>query len=119
MRLVISLLIFRSGIGVQPERYVGRLHGLPNHTYEFGAHGVQVGLLAQLGRERFQSLSSVVLHPVETLIYVRLDALTERGEQRSDHESGHYYGELRLLSLADERSQDSLRYCHAADVDCH
>lgn len=114
-----SLLIFYAVIGAQPERNNGWLHSLLNHTYEVGTQSVQVSLLAQLGREGFQRLSSVILPPVEKPIYERLDNLPERGEQRSYHESGHYYGELRLLLLTDERSPHRLRYCHAAEIDCH
>src|SRR5215203_6653738 len=58
-----------AGIGSQPQRDVLRLHRLPDHTYQVIAQSVQIGLVAQSGREGFQGLSRIVLPAVEAPVY--------------------------------------------------
>ncbi len=62
----------RRCIWAQPQRYVGRLHRLFYHAHRIIADCVQVSFVAQLGREGFQGLSSIVLAAVEAPVDERL-----------------------------------------------
>jgi len=77
---------------------VGGLYRLPYHLYQIGAERIQIRFIAQLGREGFEGLTRVVLAAVEALVYERLEATPQRGEQRCDREGGSYGGELALLT---------------------
>jgi hypothetical protein len=48
------LLAFRSSVGAQPERDVGRLHRLPYHARKVVAQRLQVRLVAKPGGEGFE-----------------------------------------------------------------
>ena len=63
-------------------------HGLPNHPDELVAQRVEVGLVAQLGRERFEGLRRIVLAAVEATVHETLYPTTQRVEQGRDHERG-------------------------------
>src|SRR5215204_7416516 len=79
-----------SRLGFQPQRNVGWLHSLPYHTYQVLAQGVQVCLVAQLGREGFQGLPGIVLPPVETPVYERLYVPPQRGKYRRYQKGGRH-----------------------------
>jgi hypothetical protein len=59
----------RCWIGAQPQRDVGWLYRLPNHTHQVVAQGVQIRLVSELGREGLQGLGCVVLAAVEAPVY--------------------------------------------------
>ena len=57
------------------------------------------------------------LPAVEAPVYEGLDAAPQGIEQRGDHESGDDNGQLGLLLLAGERTEDRLGRRHAPEVD--
>jgi hypothetical protein len=75
---LIYLLNHLSRLGSQPQRDVGWLHCLPYHLYQVVAQRLQVGFLAQLGREGFEGLSGI-FDPFTTerlyfYVYVRYES---------------------------------------------
>jgi hypothetical protein len=72
----------------QPQRDVGGLHRLSYHPDEIIAKCVEVDFFAQLGREGFQGLGSVVLAAVEATVDKALDAPPEGNEQCGGQECG-------------------------------
>src|SRR5215211_4591237 len=85
---------------------------LPSHR----AQCLQVRLISELGRERFQGLSGVVLAAIEAPVYERLYGPPQGSKQRSDDQGGDHYCELRLLLTARERPEDHLAYRHTPEV---
>src|SRR5918995_988682 len=55
----------RCRVRTQPQRGVLWLHRLPHDRYQFRVQTIQVRLVPEPGRERFQGLSRVVAAPVE------------------------------------------------------
>jgi hypothetical protein len=78
---------------------MGWLHRLPYHPYQVIAQGIQVCLVAQLGREGFQGLGCIVLAAIEAPVYERLDTSPQGVEECGDHQGGDDYGQLGLLLL--------------------
>jgi hypothetical protein len=78
------------------------LNGLPNRPDQVLAQGVEVGLIPELCRERFQSLSGIVLSAVEAPIYKALDAPSQWGKEGCYDEREDDDGQLGLLLLADK-----------------
>ena len=73
---------------------------------------VQVHLVAQAGRERFQGLSCIILAAVEAMVDKTLDVSPQGVEQCCYHKRGDDYGELGLLMLACERPEHELGRRH-------
>src|SRR5918998_3453508 len=84
-------------IGTQPQRHKHRLHRLPHYPHHVVPEGVQVRLVAQPGAEGLERPGRVVLAAVEASVDERLDAATQRVEQRRYYEGGDDYGQLWLL----------------------
>jgi hypothetical protein len=58
--LLVYDLALRGCARTQPQRDVGRLHGLPYHPYQVGVQRLQVCLIPQSGGELFERLPRVV-----------------------------------------------------------
>jgi hypothetical protein len=98
----------------EPQGDVGGLHRLPDHARQVVAQGVQIGLVAQRGREGFQGLPRVVLPTVEATVYEGLDVVSQGVEQSGYHEGGSNDSEGGLL--AGENDEDSLQQDDAPEV---
>src|SRR5215208_498524 len=59
----------------------------------------------------------IVLAAVEAPVYERLDALTEGVEQRCYHEGGDHDGQLRLLLMACECTEECLNSTYTPEVE--
>jgi hypothetical protein len=94
---------------------MGRLHRLPYHPHQIVSQGVQVCFVSQLGRERFQCLSSIILPTVEAPVYEALYAPPQGSKQRGDQERGSHDREGGLL--AGQRDEHSLQYNDAYEVE--
>src|SRR5215203_3545516 len=96
---------------MQLQRDVRRLHSLPHYRQQFVAQGVEVRLVAQLGREGFQGLSRIVLPAVEAAVYESLYASAQGVEQSGYHEGRVHDGQVTLdiyaRSLHDPRPDPS------------
>jgi hypothetical protein len=90
------VILLRGCVWAQPQRDVRRLHGLPHHPHQFVVQRVEVGLLAQLGREGFEGLRCVVLPAVEASVDEALDAASQRVKERRYQEGGDYDCQLGL-----------------------
>ena len=77
----LSATALRLLVGAQPQGDVDGQHRLSHHANQIVVQCFEVRLVPQLGREGFQGPSSIVLAAVEALVYERLDATTQRGEQ--------------------------------------
>src|SRR5829696_6779936 len=115
-RGLVCLLTLQGCIRTQPQREVLGLHGLPHHPYQFAIECLQVRLIAQLGGERLKGLSRIVLTSVESPVHERLEAASQRVEQRCDHKGRGDHGYLGLLLLAGERAEDRLCPRHTSQV---
>jgi hypothetical protein len=67
-------------------------------AHQIVAQCLQVCFVAQLGRERFQGLSGVVLAAVEAPIYEGLYPTPQGSKQRRDQEGGSHDREGGLLA---------------------
>src|SRR5215204_551027 len=94
-----------------------RLHRLPYHPYQVVAQRVQVGLVSEFGREGFQGLGCVVLPAIEAPVYEGLDAASQGHEQRCYHKGGDHDGQLRLLLLACECTEECLNSTYTPEVE--
>src|SRR5215212_2043645 len=108
------LSTLQNRIGSQPQRDVRRLHGLPDHTFQIIAQGVQVGLLPELGRESLKGLSRVVLPAVEAPVYEALDAMSQGVEQSGYCQRRSHDPKLGCLTC--ERPEEFLKEHHATQV---
>src|SRR5215213_7822307 len=115
-RGLVCLVTLQGCIRTQPQREVLGLHGLPHHPYQFAIECLQVRLIAQLGGERLKGLSRIVLTSVEAPVHERLEAASQRVEQRCDHKGRGDHGYLGLLLLAGERAEDRLCPRHTSQV---
>src|SRR5829696_2346503 len=95
---------------------MGRLYRLLDHSQEFIRQVLEVHLVSQPAREAFQGLRGIVLLAIEATIDEGLYATTQRGEQGGYRQRGGHHGELRLLYLAGESTEDRLNPYHAPEV---
>src|SRR5215204_3268313 len=109
------LLISRGRFGSQPQRDVGGLHRLPYHAYQFAVQCLQIHLIPEFHGEALKRFSRVVLPPVETPIYERLDTPPHRAEKRRYQQRGGNYRQGGLL--AGEDDEHALQYDDAAEVE--
>src|SRR5215208_2944546 len=116
-RLLVRLLALWSRLGAQPHRDVNWLHRVPHHPYQLGVQRIQIRLVPEPGRKRFQSLHCVIFPSVEAPINDALDATPQRVEQCRYQESGNDYRESRPLPA--ECPEDRLRRRHAPEVPQH
>jgi hypothetical protein len=72
----------------EPERRLGRLHGLVDHPQQLALQGVQVDLVAQPGREGVQGAGGVVAAAVEAAVDQVLDSAAQRRERRRGGQGG-------------------------------
>src|SRR5215204_7564354 len=112
-----SLLRLLGRVLAQPQRDVLWLHRLPHDRYQLGIQTVKVRLVPEPGRETFQSLSSIVLPTVESPVYERLNAPSQRVEQCCYGEGGDHDGELRKLLSAGKGLDDGLGGGHASEIE--
>ena len=78
----------RGGRGPQPQRRLGRLHGLVDHGAQLGREGGQIDVVAEAGAERLDGPGRVVVSPVEAPVHRLLDAATSRLEHRGHGQGG-------------------------------
>jgi hypothetical protein len=94
----------------QPERRLGRLHGLLDHSQQLGGQGVQVDLLAQPGAEGRHCLGGVVAAPVEAPVDRGLDPPAGRLEHRG-HGQGrgrHHQGGIPAQQLTQPENHQGI-----------
>ena len=96
---------------------MGWLHRLPYHTYQVVAQCLQICLVAQLGREGFQGLSSVVLTAVKDPVYEALYAAFDRNEEGRYGQGRGYDRKGGFLTSKDD--EHSLQQHDAPEVDGH
>src|SRR5215210_5284392 len=101
-RLLVCLPVPGSRVGTQPQSDVLRLHCLPHHSHQIVAQGIEVRLVTQRGRERFERLCGVVLVAVEAAVYERLGAPPQWVEQGCYHKGRGHNREGGLLAREDD-----------------
>lgn len=94
---------------------MGWLHSVPHHTHQLLAQGVEIGLIPELGRERFECLPCIVFVAVETTVYDGLDTAPQGSEKGCDQESGSHY--RKGGSLAGKGYEEPLQQHHGTEVD--
>jgi len=95
--------------GAQPQRRLGRLHGLVHDGEQLGGQSLEVDLLAQAGAEGGDGHGRVVAAAVEATVDHLLDAAAGRLEHRGERQGrpGHQAGVL-AEELAEAEDHDGV-----------
>src|SRR5215211_6096960 len=101
-------------LGTQPHRDVRGSHRLPDHLKQFGVQGVEISLISELQRERFQRLPRIVFSAVEAPVHERLHTVPQGVEQRRYGQRGGDGG--KSIVFSHDRREKPLQPHHAAEV---